>query len=315
MNKSPPEPASDVVIWRYMDDWKFEELLSKFDDHRKWDDNPKTMYVKRPGQLWFSYPASLMTATTSGGEGTFPDSNANSTSFCDRMAKMLDLPDAEAQAKKERFLNDYADILNDGIYSMAQICGASCWRSDSSESSEAWDWFVANDHGVAVKTTVGRLKYGLQTGINWIYQMSLPTPITVEYIDFRKDFLQFDGYRWLLGAVGATWSYENEIRFVSKGPVFSKVRFNVTKPGLDNILSEEERKSHLKRIPDDAFAIREKLRKNNNKGFFVPVNLYDLIDQIVLSPESNDSYEKDVKSLLLRAGLNEIDVVRSGSIE
>ena len=62
LKRDPAIPSPDTVIWRYMDDWKFEDLLKTFADQKQW--NPpkpgtRSVYYNDPGQLWFGFPGSF----------------------------------------------------------------------------------------------------------------------------------------------------------------------------------------------------------------------------------------------------------------
>ena len=316
LKAEPSVPEAGTTIWRYMDDWKFEDLLATFAEHDSWNDNAgkNTRYFNGPGQLWFSFPWTL--AEGDGGEGTFPDANADPGTYCDRMAEVMGLSPEEARDRKERFLAADSQALREGIFCMAQLCGVSCWHENADESAEMWDC-IANDNGVAVKTTVGRLERAIGWAHNTPVKQAQPSICAVGYVNHSTFFLESDGFRSLLAIVGESWSYEQEVRSVAKSAGFLKLPLNVKKEiKLSDLssgqvvtkLSLEEKQSHLEKIATEAcnqFAI---VRSSEIKGFHLPVTLSDLIMEVVVSPDSASDYAVQVSSLLEKAGIGGVTV-------
>jgi hypothetical protein len=61
-NSDPFAPEPDTVIWRYMEDWQFDDLLSPFSEHAELvPEKPgtTTRYCQPPGNLWFAHPSSF----------------------------------------------------------------------------------------------------------------------------------------------------------------------------------------------------------------------------------------------------------------
>ena len=230
--RNPSQPKSSTVIWRYMDDRKFESFLMKFSEHKQWEEmsRGKTVQFNAPGQLWFSYPWTFGDRL----EGSLPEANKHPEEYCDRMAALMKLPPEEAARRKQLFLVANMSALHDCILSMAQICGVSCWHENKVEFKDMWDVFVKNTNGVAVKTTVGQMEHALAHAHNSPRSKAQPSVCAVGYVDHTKYILPKDGYRNLLGIIQSDFSYENELRFVAKSPDLAQVPTRIARPMPDN---------------------------------------------------------------------------------
>ena len=235
-----------------MDDWKFEDLLGTFSEHDLWQEEQSatTRYLNDPGQLWFSFPWVLSEGP--GGEGTFPDANKEAARYCDRMADAMELAPDEAAARRERFLAADSEALRTAIFWMAQLCGISCWHEDADESADMWD-FLENDNGVAVKTTVGRLAKAMAFAHNSPARHAEPSVCAVGYVNQSSYFLEQDGFRSLLSIVSESWSYEKEVRAISKSPGLFDLPLSIKKEielpmPNDGVMREDEKNNHIRKI-------------------------------------------------------------------
>ena len=149
--REPSEPSPDSVIWRYMDDWKFKLLLSRFTEQKLWQpERPgrRTVYFNDPGQVWFAFPSTFGDLNETK-EGMFPDANEDPEQFCDRMAAHMKLSKEDATAMKGRWLKSRTKSVRDGIFFMAQLCGVSSWNANQNESQSMWRDFVHEQNDVA----------------------------------------------------------------------------------------------------------------------------------------------------------------------
>lgn len=315
MAPAPHPPDANTAIWRYMDDWKFADLLSTFSENLLWrDDDDKTVRCfNEPGQLWFSYPWTL--AEGAGGEGTLPAANADPSIFCDRIATVRGLSEDEARVNKERFLAIDTAPLRAASFYMAQLCGVSCWHDNVDENPKMWDC-NESDNGVAVRTSVGAMEHALGWAHNTPAKQAQPSVCAVGYFNHRKDFLEYDGYRCLLAIVGETWDYEQEVRYVAKShyfrslPLIRKQDVDIRDLAEDSYAarSTEELMNHVSVVAEQAKSLYDELRSREEKGFHLPIKLEGLIHEVLVSPESDANYLSEVRSMLDQVGLSEVPV-------
>lgn len=307
----PSPPKSSTVIWRYMDDWKFESFLGKFSEHEHWvEASPgKTIQFNEPGRLWFSYPWTFGDRL----EASLPKANKAPEEYCDRMAALLKLSTDEAARRKQDFLAANTATLQECVLSMAQICGVTCWHENTVESEGMWEEFVQNQNGVAIKTTVGQLEYALGYAHNSPRSKAQPSLCAVGYVDHRKYYLPADGFRNLLGIIRSDYSYEKEVRFVAKSPDLARVPTKITRPMPDDPakweqafkpLTKEEKEKYIIDWGKQCAASFERIRRDNEKGFNLPIKLDGLINEVVLKSGCTRDYRATVDGLLQAAALN-----------
>lgn len=152
----------------------------------------------------------------------------------------------------------------------AEDFAISCWHENVHENNALWRGFVPNG-GVAVKTTLGRLKHSLRNaGRHYM------TASRVEYIDYETEFMKphptMPGYE----------------------PVFHKARFfeyeREFRLALHTFNAENE--------PLDEFCR-------------VPVKVEDLIEEIVVGPAAQFGFPDVVTDMVGRAKLDPKIVRRS----
>src|SRR4051812_28068783 len=98
----PFAPDPDTVIWRFMENLQFDDLLAPFEEQGEWKAAPSLRgprYTLYPGNLWFAYPSYVGDDL----EGKMPDINANTELYLDRAARFLQLSPRDAAAFRERF--------------------------------------------------------------------------------------------------------------------------------------------------------------------------------------------------------------------
>lgn len=248
LNPQPSVPETDAIIWRYIDDWKFEKMLHTFSDRHLWAEKgvEKVENPNSPGQLWFSYPWTLSQGDS--GEGAFPVANTDPDSFCDRIAAMKGLSEDEATSNKERFLAVDTKPLREACFYMAQLSGVSCWHHNLNEAESMWN-FIEGKNGIALKSTVEAVEKALVSVHKSPVKFAQPSFCSVGYFDHSKDFLIHDGFRSLLAVVDREWYREQEIRFVAKSHHFASLPLTVSSAtffervisGGQPVFSDEER--------------------------------------------------------------------------
>jgi hypothetical protein len=285
-----------------MNDWKFATLLQTFSEHTEWcePDARKDRYFNDPGQLWFAYPWTFGDRL----EGSLPDANQHPEEYCDRMATLQKLSPEEAARRKHHFLAADTATLKQCVLSMAQICGVTCWHSNSDESADMWREFVPEQNGVAIRTTVGQLEHALGYAHNSPVRKAQPTVCAVGYVDHSTYFLPADGYRNLLGIIRSDYSYENEVRFVTKSPYLAKIPTTIKRQlpqdpaewsSAFGKLSKEEKEEFVKDVGDGCAAAYTSIRGNKLKGFNLPINLDGMINAVVLKSGCKSDYRTEVE--------------------
>lgn len=314
----PEPPQAGSVIWRYMDDWKFEDLLKRVAEHEQWkptQPGTHTVYFNEPGQLWFGLPGSFGDSK----EGSFPDPNEQPETYCDRMSALMGLPEIEAKCRKERFLAADTKTIRSGNFFMAQLCGVSCWHANNCESKIMWDDFVLGTNGIAIRSTCQQVECALGDACKPPFAKASPSVCAVGYVDHDSYFLAADGFRCLLSIVQESWSHESEVRFVAKSPALCAIPLQFKKPISLDLATEtlfpadwaSEKEQLLSQATEQARQAYEMIHSSGQKGFHLPINLKDFILEVVLKPGSAADYESTVRDQLNRVGCSHVPVRRS----
>jgi len=312
----PKPPPTDVVVWRYMCDWKLESLLSTFDEHDLWSEESESnrTQINVPGQLWFSLPR----AFSDDREGTFPAINEDPGAYCDRMAAERGLSEKADRDHKERFLAADTERIRDAVRVMAQLCGVTCWHESEHESDRMWVEYPGEHDGVAVKTTIGQLEHALTHVHNSPARHSRPSVTAVGYVDFESFFLQEDGFYNLLCLKGPGFRHENEIRIIAKSPWLLEVPLTLRTPFPNPNdwpafmqLVKDQRAAAIGEAIEACQTKLDNIQVEDRMGFNLPVALDALITEIVVSPHSSAGYMESVGARVERVGLPSAIVRRS----
>lgn len=120
---TPPQPASDDPLWRYIDFTQFVSILEN-------------------EALWFSQAATFFDPF----EGALP------------REKLLELTDEVPNEvdEPEKLVSRYYDALRQTTY-------VSCWHQRAGESASMWQVYQDKGKEVAIKTTVSRLDRAITT--------------------------------------------------------------------------------------------------------------------------------------------------------
>lgn len=81
------------------------------------------------------------------------------------------------------------------------ILFVNCWHANESESAAMWDLYSSRDSGVAIKTTVGRLKSSLEGGETYLG--------AVRYVDFNN-YIERESLNVMVPAFLKRSSFEHE---------------------------------------------------------------------------------------------------------
>ena len=166
-HESIDTPPDDTVIWRYLEFWKVVHLLVE-------------------SKLWFARGDTL----ADNREGSLPLLNAYE----------VDAERADAKPFEKGLLDRYF-IRN------RTITYLNCWHIGAHESAAMWDLYIPGHDGVAIRSTVGRLKQAFATARPDVF-IGL-----VNYIDYRTQRME-----QAIGIPGpfyfkhTSYAYENELR-------------------------------------------------------------------------------------------------------
>lgn len=168
------------------------------------------------------------------------------------------------------------------------IVAVSCWFMDLHESDAMWKLYVPSGEGVAVKSTVERLRTALpqraKGGRSSIEDIWLGQ---VRYIDYDKD--QFPINNWLYPYVHKrrAFAHEKELRAAT-------------------VISDDATKAAAEAATD--FEITD-------AGLLIPIDVARLIEAIYVAPHAPEGVAERGRAALDRAGLQLIPVLPSRLIE
>lgn len=217
---------TDSVIWRYMSLEKFYSLIDK-----------SALYFSNASQLGDHFEGSLSEAT-------------RKNTIYEMLKHSNKIPEENFKHFLETIKSDYSPFET-AFASLTTLTKINCWHMNPTESHLMWYVYSKQNKGVAIKSSLIRLKSALKDyriqpnyGTEKIYLGK------VKYIDFKKDVMTFDNLKRFFYKKQC-FSLENEFRAV--------VSLRLA--------------SEFVPVPDG--------------GILVPVNLNMLIESIYLSPQLN----------------------------
>ncbi|MBN1862822.1 MAG: hypothetical protein JW790_04190 [Dehalococcoidales bacterium] len=233
-------PEDNKKIWRYMDFIKFADII----DRRK-------LYFPTVDRLGDPF------------EGSFPKA------YIDYFNANLDKifrPETWELINREQAPKGFARARRTN----RKFVAISCWNMQE-ESAALWQLYCHSDNGIAIQTTIKRLKNSLKDEKRDVHIGE------VEYIDYYSqppsDSLPDDFFPKPFLYKGKSFKFENEVRAVTELPQLEKIS-----------------DFHAKFIP-------------GHKGYDVTIDPDLLIENVYLSPMSSKWQKKVVKSLLSKYGL------------
>lgn len=165
-----------------------------------------------------------------------------------------------------------------------------CWHRSSYESAAMWDLYSIQNQGIAIRSTVGRLHDALTRNHNAIVEgQDIPEDRDIDYIfiignvryiDFDKHFVPENWLPAPLFHKRQSYEHEKELRVL-----FSK--------NFTEVVTGEK-------PPSDIM----------EPGEYVPVDLDILIDELYVSPTSDDWFHNLVESVIDQYEFD-IDPIRS----
>ncbi|GAB3016622.1 hypothetical protein GCM10027284_39630 [Cyclobacterium sediminis] len=231
----------DKPIWRYLDFSKFIDLLEN-----------KSLFFSKVDSYEDKY------------EGVHNAMGANDHYDITNDGELLKTKfptDQRGKGNSERYKLYVTDLLE----TLKKCVGINCWRFNEFDSHAMWKIFLSSNEGVAIKTTVFKLKKSLITkSINQKIHIG-----RIKYIDYQKDKIPIDNFFNSFFYKNNYFYHESEFRIL-----YYEIR-NSNYPSLNN--------SNL--IPI------------NEKGVKLEIHLEDLIDEIILSPYSPDWFSNLVETI------------------
>lgn len=323
----PFAPEADAVIWRYIEDWKFEDLLAPFDEHQEWKPDPPgtvTCYPCYYGNFWFGYPSDLGDDL----EGKLPDVNKRPELYLDWAVSFFNLPPDQAAELRKYFRKTDHRRIYKGLENMASLSGASSWSTNEDDPA-IWEQFTEGN-SVAICSTVGAVRSALANGEHK-KPAAQPTACEVRYVDHETYRLPYDGFPGILSLVSSCWSDQSEIRFVAKSAALARLPLKITRraefviglqPGaapftkadFDELFRPptfEERLAEIYTIFDQAAEAEKARAARGKKGFHLPVRLDGMISKVMVASSSDGDYEQKVRDQLKKVGLGGVPVERS----
>ena len=86
----------------------------------------------------------------------------------------------------------------------------SSWHINEYESFAMWQIFTQNSEGLAIQSTIGRLKEALKPETNFNQYIG-----EVNYIDYKKEYIPFDDLFFPFLFKRKSFQYEREVRIIS----------------------------------------------------------------------------------------------------
>ncbi|SDR18324.1 hypothetical protein [Paraburkholderia tuberum] len=246
----------DTVVWRYMQDDRFLDLLKKQAIYftpgyklRRGEDYELRVPV-RLAETEAAYRGELLSSWIS-------DS--------DELARRL---------AAEEWSDDAKYLCMKGI---------SCWHVNPVENHAMWQIYVGKERsGVAIKSTVGRLKRAIDTRKRYVHADM------VTYIDYSDGTYErhpsATGYERIYSK-SHFYRFENELRIVYDYPGFA---WEYDDP--------QQRQALLKERPPARFAHTDLSHFLTNFPY-VPVNLHELILEVVVRGVGSSTYLDEVKAI------------------
>jgi len=189
--------CSEVAIWKYMDFAKFAYLVTT-----------RSLHFACPSRFQDPY------------EGLLPRSHIEAESKMLRryVDDMIALRPAFAEQSKislelfDNILEKFAREVRGAHEEAAAAFGVCCWHKSEYESAAMWRLYSASGQGIAIESTIGRLKASL--GDTAGLQID-----SVRYMDFDEDPIEKGHKHYALFIKRKCFEYEKELRATVLLPV------------------------------------------------------------------------------------------------
>jgi hypothetical protein len=241
------KPNPDAVIWRYMDLFKFESLLTQ-----------SSLFFCRADK--FSDPF----------EGSLPRKEAEHIKHSELVGELIgeDMPLLPGQKWWEPARHVRARSIRSFVIN--------CWHINPSESDAMWKLYLQNKEGIAIQSTVKRLRECFASFDGTIYITK------VRYIDYEN------GY----------WFDEIDYPFWPEDGLSASAFAPITHK---RIAFAHEQELRVLQHFEDAIN-NDKFWNSNEIGRFIPCDIDFLVERIVLSPTADEIAHKIVIGLVEKCG-------------
>jgi hypothetical protein len=250
--------SDDTVVWRYMRHSRFEEILQK-----------RAIYFTPGYKLRAGEDYELRVPLQ-----------------VDAMqrARISELFSGWISDSKELSRRvEQVGLLEEAHY--LAMTGISCWHMNALENHAMWKIYVGERDGVAIKSTIGRLKRSINA------QKRPICADILEYIDYEEGVFQphpsAGGYERYFSK-SHFYKFENEFRLIYDYPGYI---WEHDDSRLRQLLFEKK---------DPRRFSQTQLAYFLNNGPFVPVDVNELISEVVVRGVNNANYFEEVTRLTAR---------------
>lgn len=255
-------PTSEMTIWHYVDLAKYVGILSR------------GLFFARPSVLRLSDPWE-----GSCGELDFVDSlDATVHASPEGVAKWQ-----AALRFRQQKQDEY---------------GISCWHASESESAALWRLYTSLGHGVAIRSTVGRVRAA-----------TLGRPLELREIDYKGHHGRRlgDDPISLLSTKRPEFKHEAEVRFLARlsadeTNVLNVFYSQIEKHGVRRI-KPGNKAPHVQVMPGVAVQDASCLERGAPAGMHLQTDLSVLIDKVRLAPGCSYPLRRAVIDITKRFGL------------
>lgn len=161
--------------------------------------------------------------------------------------------------------NKYLESLESAFRPLREYAKINCWHINEYENVAMWNYYQGKGKGIAIETTLKDLLENLgEYRIEDNYEFETINVALVKYIDYVKDSMDNSfGYLTPFLYKRVNYAYENEVRLIIS--LRMAVEFGVNIP---------------------------------KEGIMVPFDFKNGIKRIILSPNSDSDYHKNVNGIL-----------------
>lgn len=248
------EPDETVTLWRYMDLAKFISML-----------HTSTLYFARADKMEDTFEAALPKKFLDSLRARRMKSNPTGDITKDKLFQLFE------KKHKEFYLN--------------------CWYMNEHESAAMWKLYCGQGEGIAICTSLKRLKRALKKAPHEIHAG------IVNYIDYDNDHFKSEGgYSNTLSTIvhkRKSFEHEREMRLVIWGITEFEREFkdDITKQNELGLLVQ-----HDEDVPT---------------AFIVPVDVKLMIQRVMVSPTAPDWFMEVVGASLKKFGFPKVELKQS----
>jgi len=248
-------PEEQTRIWRFMDLGKLIWLIDK-------------------SALYFSRLDKLSSIDPFEGLYTRKNFNFQNLKFEDQSAEWKQKTGLDTKEKFEHSIQSNRWLLR-FVKTQREVTFVNCWHSQEYESAAMWKMYVHGNEGVAIQSSVGRLKEALSNYTDFKVFIG-----RIKYIDYNKEAIASGNILIPFLHKRKSYEYEKELRAL--------------------IWTIEEGKND---ISNNRYA--------NTDGLEAKVNLENLIEMIYLAPTAPTWIRDLLTSLFSKYGLTKAIVQSS----